>query len=425
MATLTLRNTKMKALTYTELDNNFSNLANGTIPINVGVGTIAAAATTDIGTVVNDVMTVTGAATITSFGNTCPLGFTKTLIMKASGIIVNPSANLIINIGYLHDTSTPPGGTVSYISDINDRLHVVCIGLNAGNNVYLVTIEAISGVAPGFPGISSANFGLSVNASANTISVFCDQITLSDWQSHIQGGGGLPQPSYGAIGNSRSLRLVNVGNQGINLLTCNVVNAPGLGGTDGSTITGTPATQVYFYLVSDGIGTNPTVGILASTQSFGPKAPYNTLYPYGCLIATNKYSFDFGVNALYPTNKTCDWVSFANNCNSNANLTLWSGQSASAGAAWSVATIVPAAGVSQIVTNATDPFLFQVSSSAGAGRVRLASDINQRLTPNFDYTGTGTPWTFTVYVPMGQAQLHVLSTDAGLAVRFLGANCPG
>ena len=98
---------------------------------------------------------------------------------------------------------------------------------------------------------------------------------------------------------------------------------------------------------------------------------------------------------------------------------------ASGGTAWSVASIIPSAGISLILPNATDPFLFQCSGS-GVGRVRLACDTNQRATPNFDFTGDGThPWTFTVYLPMGQGQLHYLSTDTGFSIRFMGCNCPG
>lgn len=415
---LTLRQTKGKALTYAELDANFTTFA----PL-IGTGTIASATTCDIGSVATAVLTVTGNTTITSFGDTMPLGTTKRLIFSSANCIVNPSANIIIDSGYLNSVSTPPGGTVSFQSNINDELEVTCIGTSGGHNVYRVVIHAISGVAPGFPGITSNNFGLAANASSTTLSVFASQITLSDWQSQLQSNGGNPQ--YGGVGNSRSIRLVNVGNNGVTLLTCTVTNAPGLGGTDGSTITSTPATQVYFYLVSDGVGTNPTVGILASTSSTTPQNGFSVTYPYGCLIATNRYSTDLGVPALYPTNKTCNWVSLANNCNSVVGVTqFFAGQSAAAGTAWSVATITPATFISLIMTNATDPFFFQVTGS-GTGRVRLASDINQRLTPNFDYTGAGTPWTFTVYVPMGQAQLHVLSTDTGLVVRFLGQNCPG
>jgi hypothetical protein len=384
-----------------------------------GVGTIAAAATTDIGSITNPIITVSGTATITSFGDTCPYGVVKKLIMQASGVIVNPSANLIINIGYLNNLSTPPGGTVSYISQVNDVLDVVCIGTSGGHNVYRVTIDAISGVAPGFPGITSGNFGLSANALNTTLSVFASQITLSDWQSQLQANG--THASYGAPGNSRSIRLVNVGNSGANLLTCTVTNAPGLGGTDGSTITSTPATQVYFYLVSDGVGVQPTVGILASTSSTTPQGSYSVTYPYGCLIATNRYSTDLGVGALYPTNKVCDWVSFSN----NSSPSIFSGQSASGGAAWSTVVYDNTNIWSKICPNGTDPLLLAVTGS-GTGRVRLAGDVNTRTVPNFDFTGDGAhAWTFTVYVPVGQAQLDILSTDAGLNIRLLGFNCPG
>jgi hypothetical protein len=83
-------------------------------------GTIAAAATTDLGTVANQVLSVTGSATITSFGATAIAGTVKLLSFAAGSTLTHNATSLIL-----------PNGGGNIITAAGDS--AVAVALSAGN----------------------------------------------------------------------------------------------------------------------------------------------------------------------------------------------------------------------------------------------------------------------------------------------------
>jgi hypothetical protein len=99
-----------------------------------GVGTIASAATTDIGTVAGPTITVSGTATITSLGNSMKQGQRKRIRATGAFTLTN-GANLKLP------------GSANYVAASGDLLEVFCDGTATGNNVYYVEIYPVSGKA--------------------------------------------------------------------------------------------------------------------------------------------------------------------------------------------------------------------------------------------------------------------------------------
>jgi len=83
-------------------------------------GTIAAAATTDLGTVANQVLSVTGSATITSFGTTAIAGTVKLLSFAAGSTLTHNATSLIL-----------PNGGGNIVTAAGDS--AVAVALSAGN----------------------------------------------------------------------------------------------------------------------------------------------------------------------------------------------------------------------------------------------------------------------------------------------------
>src|SRR6516165_7376298 len=83
-------------------------------------GTLAAAATTDLGSVVNQVLSITGSATITSFGTTAITGTIKLLNFAAGSTLTHNATSLIL-----------PNGGGNITTAAGDT--AVAVALSAGN----------------------------------------------------------------------------------------------------------------------------------------------------------------------------------------------------------------------------------------------------------------------------------------------------
>ena len=101
-------------------------------------GTIAAAATTDLGTVANQVLSVTGSATITSFGATAIAGTVKLLSFAAGSTLTHNATSLIL-----------PNGGGNIVTAAGDT--AVAVALGSGNwrvlNYTLAAGTALSATA--------------------------------------------------------------------------------------------------------------------------------------------------------------------------------------------------------------------------------------------------------------------------------------
>lgn len=387
--TLTLRLTKGKALTYAELDANFTSIVAGTAAtvanlaalralsklttseaivqgsVTVGdggggtysfnpadttsadngttlivgadggrwyitpfptTGTIASAATTDIGTLPGAIVTVSGAVTITAFGDTMPIGTSKVLQILSSGLSITPSANLILSTGFL------AGSARGYLSTVNDRIKVDCIGTNAGHNVYFCYVMPFAGTSYQENSYSNQHQNFSFIPGANTHGgLTAHPATAIDVQyatvMFLATNGDMNQVGTRT---ARTLRLTNVDSQGgtianytsvpfgihsdINVNAATVVNGSGIitaGGID----TGALAinTNYYLYCVSDGVN-------WAYVWSVNPNFPTITNFPNYIYAALCGWNHSNGAGSFWQLQKVNNTYTFVNSGNNYPTL---------------------------------------------------------------------------------------------------------
>lgn len=99
-------------------------------PVGGGLGTVTAAATTDICATPNAVQTINGTTTITSFGSNCVVGVRKTLIFSSATPITYNATSLIIP------------GALSYTTSPGDIAEGIYLG---SGNWRLINITKIDG----------------------------------------------------------------------------------------------------------------------------------------------------------------------------------------------------------------------------------------------------------------------------------------
>jgi hypothetical protein len=122
-----------------------------------GSGTVASAATTDLCISPQQMQTVSGTVTITSFGSSCVVGTRRTLIFSGA-------AQLTYNV-----TSLILPGQVSYTTAANDVIEAIYLG---SSNWRITAIDRINGQAVVNPSVDVGTMLMSAAAAAPSKYVF-------------------------------------------------------------------------------------------------------------------------------------------------------------------------------------------------------------------------------------------------------------
>lgn len=391
-----------------------------------GVGAIASAATTDIGSIPEAVINVTGSTGISSFGNTLQQGQSKCLIMQASGgplsygTTIRPNNNTAQY--WLEDGQAGPT-PLPYTWMAGDRLDVLCDGTTAGNNIHYVTITPATGqpvAESGCTGASRQAVSYTSNTSPTAIEFFCSQIMVSDWSTGAQGGA-----ASGLAASGRASRLINVGNAGgAFALTAELTLSNQIGGTDGftldPTLNGGLGQQVFCYLMWDGLpntpGTPPSanIGLIWSDNGVAPQNGWTLTYPFGALIHTSLYFDDGGLNRLKVNireQKCYAWIG-------TDSPVIASGSN---GGVPTLTAISPTSEWPLCGQGVSGLLSLQVRGS-GTGTVQLFNHLSSVSAgiPQFDFTGDGSnSWSLTIPFSMYLGSFYYSSTDAGAEVRII------
>jgi hypothetical protein len=136
-----------------------------------GAGTLAAATTTDLGSVPQSVVSITGtSATITSFGTSAPIGSSKIIKFASAGVVIDASSNIIL-----------PGGVNITVQAAD---YAFCTQMSSG--VWLVNYFRASGQPIGFSNAagvfgdgSDGNLTISSGVTSLTRDMYYNNVTIS------------------------------------------------------------------------------------------------------------------------------------------------------------------------------------------------------------------------------------------------------
>lgn len=378
-------------------------------PSNIGVDTIASAATCDIGSKNVSVLIVTGTTQITSFGNTMLPGQSKLLYIQSTGLeIIKDTAanhtNIFLDIGIIAAGAGPQN--IQYWSIAGDLIQVWCNGKTAGVCTYQARILQQNGMAPGQVALPGVGYGGAFYTTGNTtMSYFSEQFITSEFQSLIG-------TTNGSLAPAQAFRWVNLGNNQIapGPLTCDISvianPAAGTGGRDGGSLADGQAW--YFYFMHDIDGSKPC--IIASLNSSVPQFGVTSVLRYGAVIGTNGYDNFGGTHRLYTLEKTQTYTMIV----AADPPLLTSGSNAGVFTTTTTATVI-----GKVIPQAMEPIILLVTGGP-TGTVALA-ELNGDSIPVFSFTGDNTHgWAFTITMAQYGAAFRYYSTDANAKVYFKG-----
>lgn len=344
------------------------------------IGTIASAATTDIGSVLADVLTVTGAVATTSFGNSMAIGEEKTLLVVSSGWTISYNATYLkILTGF-----GPTTAGRLYRSQAGDVLTAICTGTSGGSNTYTVLIQRANGRA--YQDNSTIgerqNFTVVPHVAApdSAIEVFnCGSIILGlSGDTNQQGArstvtkrlenasqtslaGGLPNPSAGGPWTFVSL-LVS-----------------GLGGLDTGTIA--PNTDYWLHAVADDIEDAENYNYVLSLN---PTEPNRTAFPTYVYSACCGFVSTNGSNVITQFQKVNFKTTYAGS--ELGGRLIASGDTS--GLYISVPLVKDAGATSSIVSPQASYFYFILKVGTTANKLAAVA-INSAHTDEVCYLSTG------------------------------------
>ena len=368
------------ATNYSRGDHTHGTPAN---PVVLGVGTIASAATCNIGASAEPVLTLTGTTTITSFGSTMAVGATKILRVQSTGLTITPSASMVLGTGYEEISTVLVNRT--YLSEANDTLTVTCLATGS----YFVGVTRNNALAPCSNDIIGArqNLEVVVDPGAPNTKVKlqnCSQLILGRAADLVTVG----------VVTAKTIRLTNM-----TTLTADLA-VSGLGGLDTGSVAAN--TDYWLWVVSTGSAHN-MVWSLSPTFPTIPAA-----YEYAACICWNRTNASSQIYKFQKVQYTTYYVG------TEANLPIVaSGDNGGVATATSMAAYIS--------PQSTGECVFTLLSSTATKNVSIASNSTApRHTYEIIQPATATVMRISVTAMLEGEFIWYTSTDSAAQVRITG-----